>query len=302
MDKGGLYRIVMSLKVEGIVKKFKDTKVLNSIDLTIEKGNVFGLVGVNGAGKSTLLRSIAGIYKLDEGHIYFEDKDTFNDPSIRKDIFLVGDDLYFPFASTINALKDFYSSFYDFNEEYYHKYLEVFHLDANKPISNFSKGMKRQTALVFALAIRPKLLLLDEAFDGLDPFVRYTFKKILTELLEDNESTVIISSHNLKELENICDSYGILENGKIDNYGDLMSNKANINKYQIAFNDEKTKEDFTSFDLLHYSQLGKVITLVIKGNQDEVVKKLEAMHPLILDVLSVTFEELFIYEIERNRD
>lgn len=302
MDKGGLYRIVMSLKVEGIVKKFKDTKVLNSIDLTIEKGNVFGLVGVNGAGKSTLLRSIAGIYKLDEGHIYFEDKDTFNDPSIRKDIFLVGDDLYFPFASTINALKDFYSSFYDFNEEYYHKYLEVFHLDANKPISNFSKGMKRQTALVFALAIRPKLLLLDEAFDGLDPFVRYTFKKILTELLEDNESTVIISSHNLKELENICDSYGILENGKIDNYGDLMSNKANINKYQIAFNDEKTKEDFTSFDLLHYSQLGKVITLVIKGNQDEVVQKLEAMHPLILDVLSVTFEELFIYEIERNRD
>ena len=210
--------------------------------------------------------------------------------------------MYFPFASTINALKDFYSSFYDFNEEYYHKYLEVFHLDANKPISNFSKGMKRQTALVFALAIRPKLLLLDEAFDGLDPFVRYTFKKILTELLEDNESTVIISSHNLKELENICDSYGILENGKIDNYGDLMSNKANINKYQIAFNDEKTKEDFTSFDLLHYSQLGKVITLVIKGNQDEVVKKLEAMHPLILDVLSVTFEELFIYEIERNRD
>lgn len=292
----------MSLKVEGIVKKFKDTKVLNSIDLTIEKGNVFGLVGVNGAGKSTLLRSIAGIYKLDEGHIYFEDKDTFNDPSIRKDIFLVGDDLYFPFASTINALKDFYSSFYDFNEEYYHKYLEVFHLDANKPISNFSKGMKRQTALVFALAIRPKLLLLDEAFDGLDPFVRYTFKKILTELLEDNESTVIISSHNLKELENICDSYGILENGKIDNYGDLMSNKANINKYQIAFNDEKTKEDFAFFDLLHYSQLGKVITLVIKGNQDEVVKKLEAMHPLILDVLSVTFEELFIYEIERNRD
>ena len=292
----------MSLKVEGIVKKFKDTKVLNNIDLTIEKGNVFGLVGVNGAGKSTLLRSIAGIYKLDEGHIYFEDKDTFNDPSIRKDIFLVGDDLYFPFASTINALKDFYSSFYDFNEEYYHKYLEVFHLDANKPISNFSKGMKRQTALVFALAIRPKLLLLDEAFDGLDPFVRYTFKKILTELLEDNESTVIISSHNLKELENICDSYGILENGKIDNYGDLMSNKANINKYQIAFNDEKTKEYFASFDLLHYSQLGKVITLVIKGNQDEVVKKLEAMHPLILDVLSVTFEELFIYEIERNRD
>lgn len=292
----------MSLKVEGIVKKFKDIKVLDNIDLTIEKGNVFGLVGVNGAGKSTLLRSIAGIYKLDEGHIYFDGKDTFNDPSIRKDIFLVGDDLYFPFASTINALKDFYSSFYDFNEDYYHKYLEVFHLDANKPISNFSKGMKRQTALVFALAIRPKLLLLDEAFDGLDPFVRYTFKKILTELLEDNESTVIISSHNLKELENICDSYGILENGKIDNYGDLMSNKANINKYQIAFNDEKTKDDFTSFDLLHYSQLGKVITLVIKGNQDEVVEKLEAMNPLILDVLSVTFEELFIYEIERNRD
>lgn len=290
----------MGLKIEGVTKSFKYLKVLDSINLEITKGSVFGLVGVNGSGKSTLLRSIAGIYSLDDGHIYFENEDTYANPNIRKDIFLVADDLYYSFASTINTLKDFYASFYSFDENEFQKYLKIFHLDPNKQINNFSKGMKRQVSLVFALAIKPKLLLLDEAFDGLDPLVRYTFNKQLAELLEDEDITVIISSHNLKELENICDTYGILENGKIENYGDLSVNKANISKYQLAFNDEKTIDDFKEFNVLHYSKIGKVITLVIKGDKEETIEKLEQFNPLILDVLSVNFEELFIYEVENK--
>ncbi len=288
----------MSLRIEGVTKSFKELKVLDAIDLEIEKGSVFGLVGVNGSGKSTLLRSIAGIYSLDGGNIYFEGEDTYANPNIRRDIFLVADDLYYSFASTINTLKDFYASFYSFDENEFQKYLKIFRLDPNKQINNFSKGMKRQVSLVFALAIKPKLLLLDEAFDGLDPLVRYTFNKQLANLLEDEEITVIISSHNLKELENICDTYGILENGKIENYGDLSANKANISKYQMAFKEEKTIDDFKDFNVLHYSKIGKVITLVIKGEKQETIEKLEAYNPLILDVLNVNFEELFIYEVE----
>lgn len=288
----------MTLKINAVVKKFDKTTILDQLSLEVPKGSIFGLVGVNGAGKSTLLRSIAGVYQLDSGDITFEGQDTYKNEKIRKEIFLVADDIYYPFAATINSLKAFYESFYHLDVEAYNKYLKMFHLDPTKPISNFSKGKKRQTALVFALAIKPRLLLLDEAFDGLDPVVRYTFKKALAELIEDEGITVIISSHNLKELENICDRYGILENGKIADYGDLLENKANINKYQIAFKEERELEDFKEFDVMHYSKLGKVITLVIKGDQETIVAKLKELDPILLDVLNVNFEELFIYEIE----
>ena len=288
------------LVINGISKAFKDVKVLDNLSLKVDDASVFGLVGVNGAGKSTLLRSIAGIYHLDAGNISFNGEDTYANPLIRKDIFLVADDLYYPFAATIKSLKNFYGQFYALDEEAYAKYLKLFRLDPLKPIANFSKGMKRQVALVFALAIKPKLLLLDEAFDGLDLLVRYTFKKTLTDLLEDQSCSVIISSHNLKELENICDSYGILEDGKIEDYGNLMENKAHINKYQMAFNEDKRAEDFADFELLHFNKLGKVITLVIKGDPEDVYHRLKAYNPLILDVLNVSFEELFIYEIEKK--
>lgn len=190
----------------------------------------------------------------------------------------------------------FYKSFYDFDEEIYQKYLNLFKLSETDNISNFSKGMKRQALLLIALACKPELLLLDEAFDGLDPIVRVHIKNALSDLIEDNNSLIIISSHNLKELEDICDSYGILENGHIETYGDLLESKANINKYQLAFKEEVDIEMFKGFDVLYKNMEGRIVTLVIKGNREDVSKKLEALNPLILDVLNVNFEELFIYE------
>jgi len=154
--------------------------------------------------------------------------------------------------------------------------------------------MKRQTLLLFALAIKPKLLLLDEAFDGLDPLVRMNLKRNLYDFIQDSDATIIISSHNLKELEDICDSYGILENGNIATYGDLLESKANINKYQLAFKEDIDESFFEQFDVLHKNREGSVYTLVIKGDKEEVVKKLKELDPLILDTLSVNFEELFI--------
>ena len=284
------------LEIKNVTKAFKDKSVLGDVSLNIDHGSIFGLVGVNGAGKSTLLRSIAGIYSLDDGLVLFEGLDTHIDVEIRKRIFLVSDDPYYPYGSSIKSLKMFYKSFYDFDEEIYQKYLNLFKLSETDNISNFSKGMKRQALLLIALACKPELLLLDEAFDGLDPIVRVHIKNALSDLIEDNNSLIIISSHNLKELEDICDSYGILENGHIETYGDLLESKANINKYQLAFKEEVDIEMFKGFDVLYKNIEGRIVTLVIKGNREDVSKKLEALNPLILDVLNVNFEELFIYE------
>lgn len=284
------------LEIKNVTKAFKDKSVLDDVSLNIDHGSIFGLVGVNGAGKSTLLRSVAGIYSLDDGLVLFEGLDTHIDVEIRKRIFLVSDDSYYPYGSSIKSLKMFYKSFYDFDDEVYQKYLNLFKLSETDNISNFSKGMKRQALLLIALACKPDLLLLDEAFDGLDPIVRVHIKNALSDLIEDNNSLIIISSHNLKELEDICDSYGILENGHIETYGDLLESKANINKYQLAFKEEVDIEMFKGFDVLYKNMEGRIVTLVIKGNREDVSKKLEALNPLILDVLNVNFEELFIYE------
>lgn len=284
------------LEIKNVNKAFKNKSVLDDVSLNIDSGSIFGLVGVNGAGKSTLLRSIAGIYSLDDGCILFEGLDTYDDVEIRKRIFLVSDDPYFPYGSNLKSLKLFYKSFYNLDESLYQKYLELFKLSENDNISQFSKGMKRQTLLLIALSCKPDLLLLDEAFDGLDPVVRIHIKNALSDLIEDNNATIIISSHNLKELEDICDSYGILEDGHIETYGDLLESKANINKYQLAFKEEVDINMFNDFDILYKNMEGRIVTLVIKGNKEEVIKKLSAFNPLILDALNVNFEELFIYE------
>ena len=286
------------LKINNVSKSFKDKKVLDDLSLNINDSSIFGLVGVNGAGKSTLLRCVAGIYKVDKGNIELNDIDTYENEEIRKDIFFVSDDPYYPMSANLYTLKDFYSSYYQIDESIYQKVLNSFNLQENKAISSFSKGMKRQAMLLFALSIKPKLLLLDEAFDGLDPLVRLNLKRSLYEYMQDNNSTVIISSHNLKELEDVCDSYGILQDGKINTYGDLLESKSNINKYQLAFKKDIDEKVFDDFDILHKHKEGSIYTLVIKGNKEEVIDKLKKLKPVILDSLTVNFEELFIYEYE----
>lgn len=286
------------LKIEGLYKAFKDKKVLEGLDLVLNEGSIFGLVGVNGAGKSTLLRCIAGIYEADHGSVLFNGEDTFKNPAVRKDIFFVSDEPYYPIAANIRTMKEFYSSFYDVDMKTYNEVLNLFHLDDTKPISSFSKGMKRQASLLFALSIAPKLLLLDEAFDGLDPIVRHDLKRMLYELIEEQKATIIISSHNLKELEDICDSYGILENGRIASYGDLLESKANLNKYQLAFASPIDESVFDAFDILYSRKEGSVYSFVIRGDRQQIEDKLKKLDPLILDTLPVNFEELFIYEHE----
>lgn len=290
------------LEIKNITKCFGNQIVLKECDLEIPSGTIFGLVGINGAGKSTLLRMIAGIIEADEGKILMDNEDTSANPKVRKEILYLSDDSYFERSATINSLKVMYQSFYHFDEERFNQYLEIFGLQPNVPIINFSKGMKRQVFILFALAIKPKVILLDEAFDGLDPLVRLKIKKALFEFLEDDDVTIVIASHNLKELEDICDQFGILENGKIRQAGDLEISKEMVNKYQMAFDHKVDLETFKPFNPLHVSALGSVITLVIRGNLEEVKAKLLTYNPLFIDVLNVNFEELIIYELENHGD
>jgi len=286
------------LKIEHLYKSFGTKQVLNDLNLEVQDGSIFGLVGINGAGKSTLLRLIAGVYQADQGTITLNGSDTYRTPAVRRDIAFVSDEQYYPLGCTVKSLKLLYESMYDFDEEAYRKYMDVFSLEESMSVTNLSKGMKRRVSLLFALSTHPKLILLDEAYDGLEPLARLRFKQILADLLEEEKISVVISSHNLKELEDICDSYGILEDGRIISYGDLLETRDLINKYQAAFPQEVTKDDFKDFDVLHFEREGRVCRMVIRGNREEVTEKLNEMHPLILDVLQTNFEELFIYELE----
>lgn len=290
------------LETRNLVKGFKDKEVLTGVNLKVEDASVFGLVGVNGAGKSTLLRTIAGVYEPEHGEVLLNARNTCTDPLVRKKIAYVSDEAYFPVGSTISSLKSLYRDLYDFDEKVFQKYRKMMELDENKPIASFSKGMKRKTALLFALSIHPELMLLDEAYDGLEPIARLRFKNTLTSLMEDEKLSVIIASHNLKELEDICDSFGILNNGRIEEYGDLMTSKEQIQKYQIAFTNEKTMDDFHQLHILHAEKEGQVWKLIVKGDPDQNRRVLEDMRPILINTLPVNFEELFIYTVEKGDD
>lgn len=288
------------LKISNLSKGFSAKSVLEDLNLEIKDGTIFGLVGINGAGKSTLLRCIAGVYQYDAGDILMEDIPVQENRFILRDIFYVSDDPFFPKSATIASLADFYRSFYDFSKERYLAALKIFGLDDKKSIANFSKGMRRQTMLTIALAIKPKLLLLDEAFDGLDPLVRLKVKNLLSDMMTDANCSIIISSHSLKELEDICDTFGILNNGRIDTYGDLLESMANVRKYRLAYDQLVDAELFKDFNIMHAAYEGHFVTLVIKGEESEVTAALNKTKPLVLDSINISFEELFIYEYERN--
>ena len=289
------------LKVEAVSKKLGNKTVLENCSLTIQNGSVLGLIGPNGAGKSTLLRCICDVYQCDEGSITLDGETIHENEYLKQNILYLSDDPYYMYNATIKDMKEFYQIFYpQFDEQLYQKYLKIFKLDENKVMNNFSKGMKRQAFILMALAISPKLLLLDESFDGLDPMMRLLFKRAISECIEKKDISIIISSHNLRELEDICDAFAILEDAHIETSGMIDDTKEAIHKIQIAFREEKKREDFESLDIMHYAKTGRIITLVVKGNLEEIKHQIQSLDPLMMDILPVNLEEIFIYEMERK--
>ena len=285
------------IEIIGLKKSFKDKEVLDNINLKIEDGKVFGLVGINGAGKSTLLRLLCGVYKADNGSILINGEEVYENEKVKKDIFFLPDEPYYSNNTTPLSLKDIYKVFYNLDEEKYLQYIDLFKLPLKKSMNKFSKGMKRQVFISLALAIKPKYLLLDEAFDGLDPLARLTFKRALIDLIDECNSTVIISSHSLRELEDICDSYGLLDNKNISSNGSIDEALISVHKYQIAFNEEMDQEDF-DIEFKTFTKDGRIIKVVVKEDYDEFSKLISKYNPLLIDEIPIDFEELFIIEVE----
>ncbi len=293
------------LTIKHLFKQFGSKAVLNDIDLQIKEGSVFGLVGINGAGKTTLLKIISGVLKPTSGEVLFDGKSNTSDETVRRDIFFLNEDPYYPRNSSIESLAKFYSEFYPFNHDLFLKYLNAFKLNPKqKNIDKFSKGMKRQLFISLAMSVSPKYLLLDEAFDGLDPLARLTFKEAIADLTKNHHAIVIISSHSLKELEDVCDYYGLLDNHSIStNTSDLTNSDKDVqlNTYQLLFKREMSRKDFADFKVSYFKQEGSVYKVVIEGNPDKIKEQLlQKLHPEFIEILPMNFEEFFMSEV-KNR-
>ena len=256
------------IEIKNLCKSFEKYQVLTDLSIKIDEGKIFGLVGINGAGKSTLLRLISGIYNKDSGSILIDGEEVFENEFCKKKIFFLPDEPFYSSHVTPYNLCDLYQAFYEFDKEEYLSYLNDYKLPIKKPMSKFSKGMKRQVFISLALTIKPKYLLLDEAFDGLDPLARLKFKKAILKLVEENKTTVIISSHSLRELEDISDCYGLLDKGMITSTGNIDNRIESYHKYQMAFEKEIKKEDF-EIEFIKYEQIGRIVKVVVKEELNE---------------------------------
>lgn len=288
------------LKITNLTKKFDQKEVLKDVSLAINEGDIFGLVGINGAGKSTLLRTICGVFEKNSGEIELFGKQIEDYKLKNNSIFFLSDDLYVPRYYNYKNLLKFYSTFYEINEKRFEAIIRDLKLDIRGNISTFSKGMKRQLFIALVLSMKLKLLMLDEAFDGLDPLARLVFKKYLLIANKENNLITIITSHDLKELQNICTTFAILDGGTIVLNEVLSKETSDVIKYQLAFNEDKTIDDFKDFNVIDFSKEGRVIKIVIKGNSNEVMKKLNSLNPILLEKLDLNFEEFFMYEAKER--
>ena len=292
------------INVRNLHKRFDGTDALDGIDLTINKASIYGLVGTNGAGKTTLIRNMAGILKPDEGEILFDGEPVLENTALKQKIGLVPDELYFPKGYAIKDMVKIYSGTYDnFDEERLHELTKLFRLDETAPLKSFSKGMKKQAVIALAMASRPDYLLLDEPIDGLDPIIRKLVWKQIVDDVAEREMTVLVSSHNLRDLESICDYVGIIDNGKTVIERDLDSIREGINKVQVAFakgeNGENAaaEEAVAKLNVLHRDKHGSVELIITRDSAEAIEEALAPASPLILDVLPLSLEEVFIYEL-----
>lgn len=287
------------IKIENLSKKYDKNYVLDNLNCTIKDGSIYGLVGSNGAGKSTLLRLINGIFIPDAGTILIDDKQVFENEDLKQNLVFVPDDLFFYPSYTLLDTAKYYGALYkNFDMEYFRILASTLKLDLNRKISTFSKGMKRQCALICALATHAKYMFFDETFDGLDPVIRNTMKKIIAKQMESDNTTIVMTSHNLRELEDICDNLGLLHKGGILFESDIETIKTNMYKVQISLKNDFSIDSFKDLEVLSYKKLGSVATLIINDEKGTSKKKLEKLNPIILDFLPLTLEEVFIYEME----
>ena len=281
-------------------KAFDDIKAVNHVSLKIADGEVFGLVGTNGAGKSTTLRIIAGVIKPDSGVVCVDNRPVYDNPDVKKDVFYISDDQYFFPNSTPNDMAGFYASVYEnFDKEKFYKFLTGFGLDKDRKINTFSKGMKKQVSILLGLCAGTKYLLCDETFDGLDPVVRQGVKSLFAAEMEDRGLTPVIASHNLRELEDICDHVGLLHKGGVILSEDISDMKFNMQKIQCVFKtEEDEKKALEGLDVLIHDKRGRLHTMTVRGERTEIETAFKRADMIFFEILALTLDEIFISETE----
>lgn len=294
------------IKVDCINKHFDNFHALSDLSINIKKGSIYGLIGTNGAGKTTVIKHITGVLKADDGQITIDDQPVYENMELKERMGFIPDDLYFFATYSLRESAKFYKSIYPkWNQERYSRMIEQFGLDDKNKLSKFSKGMQKQAAFVLTMSAMPEYLILDEPIDGLDPIIRKLVWKYIIEDVAEREMTVLVSSHNLKELEGICDSIGILAKGKMIIERDLDELKTDIHKVQVAFDEEilkgkngqGTKDPYQGLNILHKETRGTVDLLIVKNRKDVVESILAESNPIIFDLLPLSLEEIFIYEL-----
>lgn len=280
------------LEMKNVTKTFGKFKALDDLSLTVPKGSVYGLVGPNGAGKSTAIRLMTGIYRPDHGTVTMEGMPVYENPVSKARMGYIPDDIfYFPSAS-MAEMRSFYKGIYpQFDDDLYKRLTEVFRLPQKGPIRRFSKGMQKQAAFHLTICTRPEMLILDEPVDGLDPVMRRQVWSLILSDVAEAGTTVLISSHNLRELEDICDHVGIMDHGKMLLERSLADMQGATHKLQIVGDVPE------GLDVLHESQTGRLKTLIVRGDAREITLKVSASAPIYFDVLPLSLEEIFIYEL-----
>ena len=290
------------IEIKNVSKTYGDVKSLENINSTIAAGSIYGLIGSNGSGKSTLLRIMSGIMRGDEGQIDYDGESVFENPDVKKSFVFLSDEQYFLPGSTLDEMAGIYASFYpNFSREKYHELAKLFNLPYDRKINTFSKGMKKQASVLLALASNVKYILCDETFDGLDPVMRQLVKKLLANEVVTNGMTAVIASHNLREIEDICDHIGLLHKGGILFESELDSLKREIHAVQIVLEDDIKESDvFADFHVVSSTKRGSLSTIVVRGERDAVEAAAKAASPQFCEIIPLTLEEIFISEMEER--
>ena len=285
------------LEMNSVTKTFGTFKALDNLTLTVPQGAVYGLVGPNGAGKSTAIRHLTGVYRPDSGTVQVDGQPVYENPAVKSDIGYIPDEIFFFPSATMEDMRRFYKGLYPrFDEDLYRRLYDIFRLPKNGQIRRFSKGMQKQAAFHLALAMRPKVLILDEPVDGLDPVMRRQVMSLILSDVAEYGTTVLISSHNLRELEDVCDHVGIMDHGHVLLERSLAQLQDNMVKMQVVFPDG-VNEVPADLPVLHASRIGRVHTLIMRMNAQEATERLMAYSPLLVDAIPLTLEEIFIYEL-----
>lgn len=287
------------ITAEKATKRFDSIVAVDHVCAQVMDGSVYGLIGSNGAGKSTFLRMLAGILQPDEGTVQIDGADIFENIALKERFFFISDEQFFFSNSTPAEMKNYYKRFYPrFDEARYRKLMDGFGLDENRKIRTFSKGMKKQVSVICGICAGTDYLFCDETFDGLDPVVRQTVKGLFAEDVESRGLTPVIASHNLRELEDICDHVGLLHRGGILFSRDLDEMKLGMFKMQCIFDRELPENAWAALDLLRLERRGSLYTLTARGSREELLEKVHAMQPTFCELLPLTLEEIFINETE----